>query len=103
MNLDVSRASSFGSWDWAVYGEVGSNKMDRASSASNLDENFTPTLLNYSNAVRSLGYIQSTQSDRLGPRPTAAFVCSCFWFPNRLLLQDIGGDMTFSSPSLQYC
>ena len=66
MNLDVSRASSFGSRDWAVYGEVGSNKMDRVSSASNLDENFTPALLNCSNVVRSLGYIQSTQSDRLG-------------------------------------
>ena len=55
MNLDVNRASSFGSRDWAVYGDVRSNKMDRASSASNLDENFTPALLNCSNAVRSLG------------------------------------------------
>ena len=57
MNLDVNRASSFGSRDWTVYGEVGSNKMDRASSVSNLDENFTPALLNCSNAVRNLGYI----------------------------------------------
>ena len=77
--------------------------MDIASSVSNFDENFTPTLLNCSNAIISLGYIQSIQSDCLGPRPTAAFVCSCFCFPNRLLLQDIGGDMMFSSPSLQYC
>ena len=77
--------------------------MDIASSASNLDENFTPVFLNCSNAVRSLGYIQSTQSDHFGPQPIAAFVRSCFWFPNRLLLQDIGGDMMFSSPSLQYC
>ena len=57
--------------------------MDIASSMSILEENFTLVLLNCSNAVRSLAYIQSTQFDSFGQQPIAAFVCNCFCFPNR--------------------
>ena len=77
--------------------------MDIASSTSNPEENLTLALISCSNVAKSFGCIQYTHADHLDPRPTFAFVRSCFCFSEQLLLQEIGGDMMCSSLSLQYC